>query len=71
MEIRATMSGTVWKLLVRPGDLVETGQEVAVLESMKMEIPILAESGGTVEEVRKKEGEFVQEQEVLITLQEK
>ena len=70
MEIRANMSGTVWKLLVQPGDRVNAGQQVAVLESMKMEIPILAESDGTVEEVRKREGEFVQEDEVLITLKE-
>lgn len=70
MMIRAVMSGNVWKMLVKPGDRVEAGQEVAILESMKMEIPIAAEAGGIVQEVRKQEGEFVQEDEVLITLGE-
>ncbi|PTQ54433.1 MAG: hypothetical protein HSCHL_0352 [Hydrogenibacillus schlegelii] len=36
MDVRAPMSGTVWKVLVRPGERVETGQEVVILESMKM-----------------------------------
>lgn len=70
MVIRAVMGGNVWKMLVKPGDRVEAGQEVAILESMKMEIPIAAEAGGIVQEVRKQEGEFVQEDEVLILLGE-
>ncbi|KQL49747.1 biotin/lipoyl attachment protein [Brevibacillus choshinensis] len=70
MVIRAVMGGSVWKILVQPGDRVKAGQEVAILESMKMEIPITAQSGGTVQEVRKNEGEFVQEDEVLILLGE-
>lgn len=70
MMIRAVMGGNVWKMLVKPGDRVEAGQEVAILESMKMEIPIAAEAGGIVQEVRKQEGEFVQEDEVLIMLGE-
>ncbi|MED4778149.1 biotin/lipoyl-binding protein, partial [Bacillus atrophaeus] len=44
------------------------GQEVAILESMKMEIPIVADTAGKVREVKKNEGDFVDEGEVLIEL---
>ena len=69
-EVRAEMVANVAKILVSEGDRVAVGDTLVLLESMKMEIPILAESDGTVEEVRKREGEFVQEDEVLITLKE-
>ncbi|QZA32138.1 acetyl-CoA carboxylase biotin carboxyl carrier protein subunit [Hydrogenibacillus sp. N12] len=68
MDVRAPMSGTVWKVLVRPGERVETGQEVVILESMKMEIPVAAEFAGTVEAIVKSEGEYVDEGEVLVRL---
>jgi acetyl-CoA carboxylase biotin carboxyl carrier protein len=67
-EIVATMAGTVFKVLVKPNDQVQPGQDVIVLESMKMEIPLQADTGGTVAEVKVKEGEFVNEGGVLITL---
>ncbi len=67
-EIVATMAGTVFKVLVKPSDRVEAGQDVVVLESMKMEIPLQSELSGTVAEVKVKEGEFVNEGGVLITL---
>lgn len=70
MIIRATMGGNVWKLLVKEGDTVEAGQEVAILESMKMEIPITSEYSGVVQEVKKNEGDFVQEDEGFIVLSE-
>lgn len=68
-EVKASMGGTVWKILVKPGDVVEAGQDVVILESMKMEIPVTAESGGKVVEVCKGEGEFVQEEETLVRLE--
>jgi len=67
-EIIATMAGTVFKVLVKPDDQVQPGQDVIVLESMKMEIPLQSEVAGTVAEVKVKEGEFVNEGGVLITL---
>lgn len=67
-KIKATMAGNVWKILVKPGDLVHEEQEVAILESMKMEIPIAAEAGGTVKEVKVNEGDFVNEDDVLMEL---
>nr|WP_276206072.1 acetyl-CoA carboxylase biotin carboxyl carrier protein subunit [Bacillus licheniformis] len=63
------MAGNVWKILVKAGDKIEKGQEVAILESMKMEIPIVAETAGTVKTVRKNEGDFADEGDVLLELQ--
>lgn len=63
------MAGNLWKLLVQIGDKVEEGQDVAILESMKMEIPITAETDGIVKEVKKSEGDFVDEGEVLLILE--
>lgn len=68
-QIAAVMAGNVWKILVKPGDLIEEGQDVVILESMKMEIPITADFGGIVKEVRVHEGDFVNEEDVLIVLE--
>ncbi len=67
-KVTVSMAGSVWKILVKTGDLVEEGQEVLILESMKMEIPITSEMKGTVKEVKVKEGDFVNEDDVLIEL---
>jgi acetyl-CoA carboxylase biotin carboxyl carrier protein len=69
MNIRSNMSGSLWKLVVKVGDQIEAGQEVAILESMKMEIPIVSEGSGVVEAILKNEGDFVQEDEVVVRLQ--
>lgn len=69
MNVYASMSGTVFRILVQPGDQVNPGDEVVILESMKMEIPITAEEGGTVKEVRVSEGEFVQEGDVVVVME--
>jgi acetyl-CoA carboxylase biotin carboxyl carrier protein len=67
-DIKATMAGSVWKIEVKKGDKVSIGQEVIILESMKMEIPITAEVDGIVEELKVEEGSFVNEEDVLILL---
>lgn len=67
-RITADMAANVWKLLVKPGDLVEPGQAVAILESMKMEIPVEVAEGGVVESVHVNEGEFVNEGDVIVEL---
>lgn len=51
-EVVASMAGNVWKVLVKAGDQIEEDQDVVILESMKMEIPIVAEFDGTVVEVK-------------------
>ncbi len=68
MNVTSSMSGTVFRILVQHGDQVNAGDEVMILESMKMEIPIVAEEGGTVKEIRVGEGDFVQEGDVVVVL---
>lgn len=68
MEIKAEMAGNLWKLLVSVGDTVEEGEDVAILESMKMEIPIEADEGGTVKEIKFAEGDFIDEDDVVVVL---
>lgn len=68
-QVVANMAGNLWKLLVKVGDTVEEGQDVAILESMKMEIPIAAEMSGTVKAIHKNEGDFVDEGEAILELE--
>lgn len=68
--VTASLAGTVFKILVKPGDPVAVGQEVVRLESMKMEIPMESEVSGTVQEVVVTEGAFVNEGDPLILLSE-
>ncbi|WP_342430685.1 acetyl-CoA carboxylase biotin carboxyl carrier protein subunit [Neobacillus sp. FSL H8-0543] len=68
-KIIASMAGSVWKVLIKVGDQVEEGQEVVILESMKMEIPIEAEFAGTVKEVKVNEGDFVNEGDVIVEVE--
>ncbi|SDI74151.1 acetyl-CoA carboxylase biotin carboxyl carrier protein subunit [Alteribacillus bidgolensis] len=67
--ITASMAGNLWKLLVSSGEEVKEGQEVAILESMKMEIPITAKANGKIKTVLKEEGEFVNEGDELFELE--
>jgi urea carboxylase len=54
--VASPVPGSVWKVLVGEGDAVKEGQTLAVVESMKMEFPVLAPADGTVLQVRCKEG---------------
>ncbi|NIP36328.1 MAG: acetyl-CoA carboxylase biotin carboxyl carrier protein subunit [Thermoplasmata archaeon] len=65
-DMIANMAGTIFKVLVAAGDEVEAGQDVIVLESMKMEIPLQVEVSGKVAAVNVEEGQFVNEGEVLL-----
>ena len=68
-KIVASMAGSVWKVLVKEGEELKAGQDVVILESMKMEIPIAAESDGVVKKVHIQEGEFVNDDDVLIDVE--
>ncbi|ENQ3106509.1 acetyl-CoA carboxylase biotin carboxyl carrier protein subunit [Bacillus cereus] len=68
-KVYASMAGNVWKIVVGVGDTVEEDQDVVILESMKMEIPIVAEEGGTVMKILVQEGDFVNEGDVLIEIE--
>ena len=67
-EIRAEMVANVWKIVVAEGDAVSDGDTLVILESMKMEIPVLAPSAGTVKEVRVAENDVVKEGQVLVVI---
>jgi len=67
-DVAAHITGTVWKIEVKVGDKVTAGQTLVILESMKMEMPIEAESDGEVKEIRCKESQPVNEGDVLVVL---
>ena len=67
-EIVAEMVANVWKIVVSPGDDLAEGDTVCILESMKMEIPVLTETAGKVAELRISEGDVVQEGDILAVL---
>lgn len=68
-EITASMAGTVLNIFTENGNSVSAGQEVLMLESMKMEIPIESTTEGVVLEVKVTIGDFVNEGDVLIVLE--
>jgi biotin carboxyl carrier protein len=67
-EIRAEMVANVWKVVAAAGDSVAAGDTLVILESMKMEIPVLAEEGGTLVELAVNEGDVVQEGDLIARL---
>lgn len=67
--ITASMAGNVWKILVSEGEEVKEGQDVVILESMKMEIPIAAEQDGVVRKVHIQEGDFVNDDDGLVDIE--
>ena len=68
-DIEAHITGTVWKIEVEVGDEVAEGDTVAILESMKMEMPVEAEDEGTVKQIVVSEGQAVSEGDTLIVLE--
>lgn len=67
--IKSEMAGTVWKVLVNEGDTVEIGQEVVIIESMKMEIPVESEVAGIVKRVLTSPETFVNVDDDLIEIE--
>jgi acetyl-CoA carboxylase biotin carboxyl carrier protein len=66
--VKAHIAGTVWKIEVSVGDSVSEGQTVVILESMKMEMPVEAPSGGRVARVLAAPGQAVEEGTLLLEL---
>ncbi len=67
-EVRAEMVANVWKVVVGVGDTVSAGDTLVILDSMKMEIPVLSEDGGRVARIAVQEGDVVQEGDLIALL---
>ncbi len=67
-NVKAHITGTVWKIEKSVGDAVAPGETIVILESMKMEMPVEADRAGKVAEIRCKEGDAVEEGAVLAVL---
>lgn len=68
VQVSADLTGTVWKILVNIGDQVAEGDALAIMESMKMEIPVMAPEAGEVIEISVQEGDVVQEGTPVVRL---
>lgn len=67
--IKAHITGNIWKIEAKVGDKVEEGTVVAILESMKMEMPVEAEDEGTIAKVLVEEGKPIKEGEPMFELE--
>ena len=63
------MAGVIVEILVKQGDEVFDGMEIAILESMKMQLPVQANAAGKVKEVKANNGDFVNEGDPLLVLE--
>lgn len=68
LDVKTEVAGVVWKVVACPGQRVEADGTVLILEAMKMEIPVLAPSAGTVAEITVAEGHTVAEGAVVARL---
>lgn len=69
VNVKSEIAGNVWKIQAKPGDAIEFEGEIMILESMKMEIPVVAPRAGTVKSITVNEGDAVTEGQVLVVLE--
>jgi acetyl-CoA carboxylase biotin carboxyl carrier protein len=69
-EVTAEITGSVWKIEVNEGNQVEEDDILIIMESMKMEIPLLATTSGTIIEVKVKEGDTISEGDIVVVIKE-
>ena len=67
-EIRAEMVANVWKVVAAEGQQIAAGDTVVILESMKMEIPVLAEDPGVLSKLNVAEGDVIQEGDLIAVI---
>lgn len=69
IEVKSEITGTVWQVQAQTGATVEAGDVLVVIESMKMEIPVITEDAGVVKEILVKEKDPVSEGQVVAILE--
>jgi acetyl-CoA carboxylase biotin carboxyl carrier protein len=69
IEVKSEITGTVWQIKSSVGDRVEAGDTLVVIESMKMEIPVITEDPGVLKEILVKEKDAVAEGQVVAVLE--
>jgi biotin carboxyl carrier protein len=67
--VKSEIAGKVWKIESKVGDRIDEEGQIMILESMKMEIPVLAPRGGTLSEIHVAEGDTVAEGQPVATLE--
>ncbi len=68
-QVTAMMAGTIVEILVKKGDQISDEQDVVILESMKMQLPVQSNQSGTVLEIKVSVGDFVNEGDPILTLE--
>jgi len=69
MEVKSQIKAIVWKVLKKTGDAVKIDDEIVILESMKMEIPISSEFNGKIKSIEVNEGDEVDEGQIVAILE--
>ncbi len=70
IDIKSEITGKVWKIEAKPGDRLSEDDPIIILESMKMEIPIMAPVDGTIIEIRVAEEDAVEEEQIVAIMKE-
>lgn len=69
VELKSEVTGAVWKIKMQAGDAAAEGDVVMIMESMKMEIPVVVEDAGVLKDILVKEGESVAEGQTVAILE--
>ena len=68
VNVKSEIAGNVWKIQTKPGDRIDVDGEIMILESMKMEIPVLSPRSGTIKEIKVSEGDAIGEGQLVAIL---
>ncbi len=69
VEVKAPITGNLWKIVKSVGDKVDEYETIMILESMKMEIPVEAPKAGTIKEIKASEGDSIIEEQVVAIIE--
>ena len=69
VEVQAEIAANVWQVPAEEGQMIAEGDTIAILESMKMEIPVVVEADGVVQQIAVNEGDVVQEGDLIAVVE--